>query len=96
MCNRQVIMPIVYPSLQRNSKNHWNRTVLNLTQNVMKMFNDADEQLVLTCQGKFEEDESAANVAAERRRLTWEQLENVAGVGNVSIVEKTATCVVSC
>ncbi|KAI3714742.1 hypothetical protein L6452_21701 [Arctium lappa] len=103
MCNRQVIMPIVYSSLQRNSKNHWNRTVFNLTQNVMKMFHEVDEALVVSCQSKFEEDKSATAAVAERRRVTWEQLEKVAGggfqptVGNVSVLEKSATaCVVSC
>ncbi|KAL7597525.1 hypothetical protein Lser_V15G24074 [Lactuca serriola] len=110
MCNRQVIMPIVFSSLQRNSNNHWNRTVLNLTQNVMKMFHEVDEQLVVSCQGKFEEDKSATTAVAERRRLTWEHLEEVAGggggggggfrlpvVGSVSGLEKSgATCVVSC
>lgn len=103
MCNRQVIMPIVFSSLQRNSKNHWNRTVFNLTQNVMKMFHEVDEPLVVSCQGKFEEDKSATAAVAERRRMTWEHLEKVAGggfqptVGNVSVLEKTAAaCVVSC
>ncbi|KAM0018099.1 putative protein phosphatase 2A, regulatory B subunit, B56, armadillo-like helical [Helianthus debilis subsp. tardiflorus] len=103
MCNRQVIMPIVFSSIQQNSKKHRNRTVLNLAQNVMKMFNDADEQLVLSCQGKVEEDKSATTMVAERRRLTWERLETVASggfvfqhiVGSVSVLEKTntATCV---
>ncbi|XP_076909492.1 serine/threonine protein phosphatase 2A 57 kDa regulatory subunit B' kappa isoform-like isoform X1 [Bidens hawaiensis] len=79
MSNRQVIMPIVFSSIQQNSKSHRNRTVLNLAQNVMKMFHEADEQLVLSCQGKAEEDKSATNVADERRRLTWEHLETVAG-----------------
>ncbi|XP_024980341.1 serine/threonine protein phosphatase 2A 57 kDa regulatory subunit B' kappa isoform-like [Cynara cardunculus var. scolymus] len=103
MCNRQVIMPIVFSSLQRNSKNHWNRTVFNLTQNVMKMFHEVDEPLVVSCQGKFEEDTSATAAVVERRRLTWEQLEKVAGGGGfepVSVLEKPAVaataCVVSC
>nr|XP_043626954.1 serine/threonine protein phosphatase 2A 57 kDa regulatory subunit B' kappa isoform-like [Erigeron canadensis] len=104
--NRQVIMPIVFSSLQRNSKNHWNRTVLNQTQNVMKIFHEMDEALVLSCQSKYDEDKSAITVVAERRQLTWEHLENVASgsvggfqpiVGNISVLEKTATatCVVS-
>ncbi|XP_076904082.1 serine/threonine protein phosphatase 2A 57 kDa regulatory subunit B' kappa isoform-like [Bidens hawaiensis] len=86
MCNRQVIMPIIFSSLHHN---HWNRTVLNLTQNVLKMFNDVDEPLVVLCQSKFEDDQLAASVAADRRRLTWENLETVASTA-------TATCVVSC
>ncbi|KAI7750799.1 hypothetical protein M8C21_019705, partial [Ambrosia artemisiifolia] len=87
MCNRQVIMPIVFSSLQHNSKKHWNRTVLNLAQNVMKMFNEADEKLVLSCQGKLEEDKSATTMVAERRRLTWEHLETAAA--NASVLDKT-------
>ncbi|GKE39285.1 serine/threonine protein phosphatase 2A 57 kDa regulatory subunit B' kappa isoform-like protein [Tanacetum coccineum] len=83
MSNRQVIMPIVFSSLQHNSKNHWNRTVLNLTQNVLKMFHEVDEQLVISCQGKVEEDKSATTAVAERRQLTWDSLEKAAGtVGN--------------
>lgn len=103
MSNRQVIMPIVFSSLQHNSKNHWNRTVLNLTQNVLKMFHEADEQLVISCQAKVEEDKSATTVVAERRKLTWDSLEKVANdswkpvVGNNSVLENTSTaaCVVS-
>ncbi|KAL8189646.1 hypothetical protein R6Q57_029212 [Mikania cordata] len=82
MSNRHVIMPIVFSSIQHNSKNHWNRTILNLAQNVMNKFHEADEQLVVTCQCKIEEDQSATNVMAERRRLTWEHLETVAGNGS--------------
>lgn len=96
-------MPIVFSSIDHNSKNHRNRTVLNLAQNVMKMFHEVDEQLVLSCQGKAEEDKSATTVVSERRRLTWEHLETIAGggfqhvAGNASVLEKTATatCAVS-
>nr|GEU47428.1 serine/threonine protein phosphatase 2A 57 kDa regulatory subunit B' kappa isoform-like isoform X1 [Tanacetum cinerariifolium] len=97
MCNRQVIMPIVFPSLQHNSKNHWNRTVLNLTQNVLKMFHEVDEQLVISCQRKVEEDKSATTAVAERRQLTWDSLEKAAGsswkpvVGNVLVLKNTST-----
>lgn len=78
--------------------------MLNLTQNVLKMFHEADEQLVISCQAKVEEDKSATTVVAERRKLTWDSLEKVANdnwkpvVGNNSVLENTstATCVVSC
>ncbi|GJT57053.1 serine/threonine protein phosphatase 2A 57 kDa regulatory subunit B' kappa isoform [Tanacetum coccineum] len=74
--NRQVIMPIVFSSLQHNSKNHWNRTVLNLTQNVLKMFHEVDEQLVISCQGKVEEDKSATTAVAEGQAMTWTALKS--------------------
>lgn len=84
-------MPLVFSSLEQNSQKHWSRTVVNLAQNMMKMLDDVDHELVVSCQGRMEEDKSTLTVAAERRRLTWERLESV------SIMEETATtCVVSC
>uniref|UniRef100_A0A5B6YGJ2 Serine/threonine protein phosphatase 2A regulatory subunit n=1 Tax=Davidia involucrata TaxID=16924 RepID=A0A5B6YGJ2_DAVIN len=100
MHNRQVILPLVFSALERNTHNHWNQAVLNLTQNVRKMFCEMDEELVLACQGKFEEEDSKSSVAAERRRLTWERLETAAGfqplAGNISGLVKPATCAVTC
>ncbi|VAH58160.1 unnamed protein product [Triticum turgidum subsp. durum] len=73
--NRQVIVPIVYPALERNARLHWNQSVLNVTMNVRKMFFDMDERLLLSCQSNFQADEEKRAAAEERRRLTWEQLE---------------------
>ncbi|KAJ8750451.1 hypothetical protein K2173_015590 [Erythroxylum novogranatense] len=77
--NRQVVMPLVFPALERNTQNHWNQAVVNLTQNVKKMFCEMDEQLALSCQRKLEEEDSMSVVEAEKRKLTWERLENAAG-----------------
>lgn len=102
MHNRHVIMPIIISALERNSQNHWNKAVLNLTQNVRKVFSEMDEELVLDCQGKLEEENSKSNVAAERRRLTWERLESVANYEPVTIpsniqgLVKPSTCLISC
>ncbi|KAK4343462.1 hypothetical protein RND71_036556 [Anisodus tanguticus] len=102
MHNRHVIMPIIISALERNSQNHWNKAVLNLTQNVRKVFSEMDEELVLDCQGKLEEENSKSNVAAERRRLMWERLEIAANYepvaipSNISGLVKPATCLVSC
>ena len=41
------------------------------------MFCKMDEELILTCQSKLEED-SKSSMAAEKRRLTWKQLETAA------------------
>ncbi|GKC76510.1 serine/threonine protein phosphatase 2A 57 kDa regulatory subunit B' theta isoform-like protein, partial [Tanacetum coccineum] len=40
--NRKVILPIIFPSLERNTKTHWNQAVRSLTLNVRKIFSDAD------------------------------------------------------
>ena len=70
-----MIVPIVYPALERNARLHWNQSVLNVTMNVRKMFFDMDERLLLTCQSNFQADEEKRAAAEEHRRLTWEQLE---------------------
>ena len=89
MQNRQVILPLVFSALQRNTQGHWHHTVFNLTQNVRKMFYEVDEELVLACQGKFEEEDSKSSVVAERRRLTWERLETTAAF-------QPTVCTVTC
>jgi serine/threonine-protein phosphatase 2A regulatory subunit B' len=73
--NRQVILPIIYPALERNARWHWNQSVLNVTMNVRKMFLDMDERLLLACQSNFQEEEEKRAASEERRRLVWERLE---------------------
>ena len=73
--NRQVIVPLVYPALERNARLHWNQSVLNVTMNVRKMFLDMDERLLLACQSNFQVEEEKRAATEERRRLIWEQLE---------------------
>ncbi|WVZ13273.1 hypothetical protein V8G54_017803 [Vigna mungo] len=102
--NRQVILPLVFSALVHNAQSHWNQAVLNLTQNIRKMLSQMDEELVLACQRKIEEEDSGANAAAERRRVTWERLEAAAasvqsssvGGGDVLVPVKSATCSVAC
>lgn len=98
--NRQVIVPLVFSALERNTQNHWNQAVLNLTQNIKKMFSEMDEELVLACQCKLKEEDSMLSAKAEKRRLTWERLENAAGfqstADNILSPVKPATCSVAC
>jgi serine/threonine-protein phosphatase 2A regulatory subunit B' len=74
--NRQVILPLIFPALERNAKWHWNRSVLNVTMNVRKMFFEMDENLLLACESSFIEEEEKKAATEERRRLIWERLEN--------------------
>ncbi|XAR66961.1 hypothetical protein NMG60_11013359 [Bertholletia excelsa] len=101
MQNRQVILPLVFSALERNTQNHWNPAVLTLTQNVRKIFYEMDEELVLACQGKFQEEDSKLTVAAEKRRLTWERLETAAAFqpiahNNLSGLVNPPPCAVTC
>ncbi|XP_008785883.1 serine/threonine protein phosphatase 2A 57 kDa regulatory subunit B' kappa isoform-like isoform X2 [Phoenix dactylifera] len=76
--NRQVILPLIYPALERNARCHWSQSVLNVTMNIRKMFSDMDGDLFLACQRKFQEEEDKRGVMEERRRLIWERLETAA------------------
>ncbi|GAB2284880.1 hypothetical protein Dimus_019332 [Dionaea muscipula] len=76
--NRRVILPIVFPALERNAKGHWNQSVLNLTLNVEKMFHEMDDALFQACQTQFREDQARLSSVTEQRKLTWERLENAA------------------
>lgn len=95
-----MILPLVLSAIECNTRNHWNQAVLNLTLNLRRMFCEMDEELVIACQRKLEEEDSRLCVAAEKRRLTWERLETVAGLqslaGNILVPVKPATCSVAC
>uniref|UniRef100_A0A1D1ZDJ9 Serine/threonine protein phosphatase 2A regulatory subunit n=1 Tax=Anthurium amnicola TaxID=1678845 RepID=A0A1D1ZDJ9_9ARAE len=88
--NHRAILPVIFPSLERNSRSHWNQAVLNLTLNVRKMFSEMDEDLFLACQSKFEDEEEQGLATAENRRMTWERLETAAAVkavaGNTAVL----------
>lgn len=88
--NRQVIIPLIFPALERNSQNHWNQAVLNVTLNVKKILTEMDEELILACQTKFEEDEDERITLEEKRRMKWERLEAAAAgqpvTGNTAVL----------
>ncbi|PWA94349.1 protein phosphatase 2A, regulatory B subunit, B56, Armadillo-type fold protein [Artemisia annua] len=76
--NREVILPIIYPALERNTKTHWNQAVHSLTFNVRKIFSDADPQLFEECSKKFKEDELRKDEIRTKREAIWKRLEDVA------------------
>ncbi|BFG18747.1 hypothetical protein CerSpe_050210 [Prunus speciosa] len=82
--NRQVILPIILPALERNAHNHWNQAVLNLTLNVRKMFVEMDDQLFLSSHAHYMEEEAKQSSAAKKRKEAWERLENAASLQPVT------------
>ncbi|ONK59438.1 uncharacterized protein A4U43_C08F6430 [Asparagus officinalis] len=88
--NRHVIMPLIVPAIERNSKNHWNQAVLNLTINARKMLSEMDEDLFSECLRKFEDEEEMKKSIEEKRRITWERLEAAASskpvTGNTAVL----------
>ncbi|XP_061359578.1 serine/threonine protein phosphatase 2A 57 kDa regulatory subunit B' kappa isoform-like [Gastrolobium bilobum] len=88
--NRQVILPIIFPALEKNVKSHWNPAVVNLTHSIRKMFLEMDEKLFLSCHSHFKEEEAILSSAAEKRKEAWKQLEHAASlkpvIGNTAVL----------
>lgn len=76
--NRKVILPIIFPSLEKNARNHWNQAVQSLTLNVRKFFSDLDPELFEECLLKFQEDEALDQETKFKREATWKRLEEIA------------------
>lgn len=76
--NRRVILPIIFPALEKNAKNHWNQAVHSLTLNVRRIFSDVDPELFEECSVKFQEEEAHEEETKMKREATWRRLEEIA------------------
>ncbi|XP_021292739.1 serine/threonine protein phosphatase 2A 57 kDa regulatory subunit B' theta isoform-like [Herrania umbratica] len=76
--NRRVILPIIFPALEKNGHNHWNQVVQGLTHNVRKIFSDIDPELFEECLNKFREDEEKLGEIKTKHEATWKRLEDIA------------------
>ncbi|CAF2082923.1 hypothetical protein YC2023_070004 [Brassica napus] len=75
--NCKVILPIIFPALERNTQKHWNQAVHSLTLNVQKIFNDNDPEFFKECLAKFRESESKEAEVEAKRQATWKRLEEI-------------------
>lgn len=76
--NRKVILPIILPALEKNTRNHWNQAVQSLTLNIRKIFSDLDPDLFQECLLKFQEDEAKEKETITKHESTWRRLEEIA------------------
>ncbi|KAJ0969119.1 hypothetical protein J5N97_021996 [Dioscorea zingiberensis] len=76
--NRKVILPIILPALESNTRGHWNQAVRSLTLNVRKIFSDHDPELFEECLQKFQKDEAKEKEIQSKREATWKRLEEIA------------------
>ncbi|EEB08213.2 protein phosphatase regulatory subunit Par2 [Schizosaccharomyces japonicus yFS275] len=76
--NLPTILPIIYPTLYENSKNHWNRTIQSMTYGVLRMFIDLNpalfDKVVTEHQRKLNEQK---RMQSERTKA-WENIEDAA------------------
>ncbi|KAJ0801387.1 putative protein phosphatase 2A, regulatory B subunit, B56, armadillo-like helical [Helianthus annuus] len=95
--NRKVILPIIFPALEKNTLGHWNQAVQSLTLNVRKVFADADQSFFDECLTKYQEDELKEKENHKKRESLWTRLENVAASksNEPEMVSKFASVAVS-
>ncbi|KAE9610499.1 putative protein phosphatase 2A, regulatory B subunit, B56 [Lupinus albus] len=75
--NRKVILPIIFPALERSGNAHWNQVVQSLTLNVCKIFSNADPELFEECLDNFQKDEAKLKEKT-KHEATWKILEEIA------------------
>lgn len=91
--NRKIILPIIFPALERNARHHWNQAVHGLTLNVRKLFYDLDPELFRECLQKFQEEESKEDEIKARREAKWNRLEELAAEKAVSTTNEAVLVV---
>jgi len=76
--NAATILPIMFPALYKNSKNHWNKTIHGLIYNALKLFMEMNQKLFDECTQRFKA-EMLREKEKQRERLdAWKTVENKA------------------
>ncbi|KAL5552529.1 hypothetical protein UlMin_039930 [Ulmus minor] len=94
--NRKVILPIIFPALEKNGRNHWNPVVQNLILNVRKIFSEVDPELFEECLCKFQEDEMKAEEMQRKHENAWKRLEEIAATNDAASGEANLISRVEC
>ena len=53
--NMNVLMPIIFPTLYKTSKTHWNKTILSLVHNALKLCMDISPELFDECANQYKQ-----------------------------------------
>lgn len=85
--NAQMVLPIIYGPLYKNSSGHWNATVEGLAQNVLKMYMEYDLVLYDKCTASYFREEEEAKRKLEAITEKWESFEKIA-IANKAVVVK--------
>uniref|UniRef100_A0A8I5TC89 Serine/threonine-protein phosphatase 2A 56 kDa regulatory subunit n=1 Tax=Pongo abelii TaxID=9601 RepID=A0A8I5TC89_PONAB len=76
--NAAKIPPIMFPSLYRNSKTHWNKIIHGLIYNALKLFIEMKQKLFDDCTQQFKAEKLKEKLKMEVREEAWVKIENLA------------------
>ena len=73
--NAATILPIMFPALYRNSKNHWNKTIHGLIYNALKLFMEMNQKLFDECTQKYKAERMKEKERLKQRQDAWNKVE---------------------
>ncbi|XP_068110810.1 serine/threonine-protein phosphatase 2A 56 kDa regulatory subunit gamma isoform isoform X2 [Hyperolius riggenbachi] len=76
--NAAKILPIMFPSLYRNSKTHWNKTIHGLIYNALKLFMEMNQKLFDDCTQQFKAEKQKEKLKLKEREEAWVKIETLA------------------
>ena len=89
--NVQQVLPIMFPSLYKNSRNHWNKTIHGLIYNALKLFMEEDQKLFDLCVQNYNKQKEVEEKKQEEKQKQWDELEKVASTNAHTILSGTDT-----
>ncbi|KAG0777117.1 hypothetical protein G6F22_012096 [Rhizopus arrhizus] len=79
--NIEVLMPIVFPSLYKYSKEHWNRTIHGLAYNALQLLMRINPTLFDEYAEKYKDEGETKDKSADDRAAVWKKLEERTKLG---------------
>lgn len=76
--NAATILPIMFPALYRNSKNHWNKTIHGLIYNALKLFMEMNQKLFDECTQQYKAERMKEKEKMRQRAEAWNKVESKA------------------
>ncbi|CAO3688220.1 unnamed protein product [Rhizopus microsporus] len=90
--NVNTLMPIIFPTLYRTSKTHWNKTILGLVYNALKLCMEMNPQLFDECVSRYRQQRQMERKRQREREENWKTLQRkVSGTNVVTITSGETT-----
>lgn len=76
--NAATVIPIMFPALYENSTTHWNKTIVGLIYNALKLFTEINQKLVDACMTEYQLKHAETGTREKSRKDAWSRIENLA------------------
>ncbi|KAK4467550.1 hypothetical protein MN116_008882 [Schistosoma mekongi] len=80
--NRDTLIPILFPSFYRISREHWNQTIVSLVGNVLKIFMEMNSNLCNQVAEKHKVERQRERKREKEREELWRNLEQLSMSGS--------------